>query len=239
MKVLLLAGGRGKRLDELSLDRNKCMVEVRGRPVIDYNLDCAVSIDIDEIVVIVGYRAEDVMNHVGGRYRGVPVSYVMQKDQKGLVHAMECARGAVGENDFMLMLADEIMVNPRHRAMMDAYRRSGAFIMCGILSVEDRALIRKNYSVIQDAGGKISRLVEKPADPVNELMGTGDCIFNREIFDYVRDTPVNRQRGEKELPDLIQHAIDSGREVRSFNICDRYVNINTMEDIRIAEELLP
>lgn len=238
MKVLMLAGGYGTRLSDLRTDRNKCMIEVKGRPVIEYSLECAAGLDIDEIVVVVGHRAEDIIKHVGESFRRVRVAYVFQKEQRGLVHAMECARETVGQNDFMLMLADEIMLNPRHRGMVEAYGRTGAFVMCGVLPVENRDLIKKTYTIVQDDERRISRLVEKPRTPLNEYMGTGVCIFNKDIFDYVRYTPVNPVRGEKELTDLVQCAIDDARDVRSFDICDRYANINTTEDIRIAEEFL-
>ena len=48
-------------------------------------------------------------------------------------------------------------------------------------------------------------------------------------------TPINQNRKEKELPDLIQCAIDDGHIVRAFDIGDGYVNINTPDDIAIAE----
>lgn len=238
MKALLLAGGRGKRLDDLSAARNKCMIEVKGRPAIEYNLDCAISSGVDEIVIVVGYRAEDIINYLGNRYRDVAIRYVIQKEQKGLVHAIECARETIGNTDFLLMLADEIMLNPRHQAMIDEYKRSGAFAVCGILSVENRNLIKKTYTLIQDTDHRIFRLIEKPRNPLNEFMGTGDCIFNNRLFDYIEFTPIHHERNEKELPDLIQCAIDDGMDVRSFMICDRYVNINTKEDIQMAEEFL-
>ena len=47
--------------------------------------------------------------------------------------------------------------------------------------------------------------------------------------------PINQNRREKELPDLIQCAIDDGEDVRSFDIGEGYVNINTPDDIEIAE----
>lgn len=238
MKALLLAGGRGKRLDDLSVERNKCMIEVKGRPVIKYNLDSAVSTEINEIVIVVGYRAEDIINYLGNRYHDITIRYVIQKEQKGLVHAIECARETIGQNDFMLMLADEIMMNPHHQAMINEYKRSGAFTMCGILAVENRDLIKKTYTMIQDTDHRIFRLIEKPRNPLNEFMGTGDCIFNKKIFDYIEYTPIHHERNEKELPDLIQCAIDDGMDVRSFMICDRYVNINTREDIQMAEKFI-
>ncbi len=41
MKALILAGGRGKRLDERSIETNKCMIPIKGQPVIEYSLNCA------------------------------------------------------------------------------------------------------------------------------------------------------------------------------------------------------
>ena len=61
-------------------------------------------------------------------------------------------------------------------------------------------------------------------------------MFRSAIFDYVELTPINQSRGEKELPDLIQCAIDDGHVVRAFDIGDGYVNINTPDDIREAEK---
>jgi len=78
MKALILAAGRGKRLDELSVDNNKCMVRIMDRPVIEYSLDCVVSTDIDQIIIIIGYRAEDVINHLGNYYKGKKLRYVIQ-----------------------------------------------------------------------------------------------------------------------------------------------------------------
>ncbi len=238
MKALLLAGGRGKRLDDLSAERNKCMIKVKGRPAIEYNLDCAVSAGVDEIVIVVGYRAEDIINYLGNRYRDITIRYVIQKEQKGLVHAVECARETIGQSDFMLMLADEIMLNPRHRAMISEYKENKAFAICGILAVENRNLIKKTYTLIQGSDQRIYRMIEKPRNPLNEFMGTGDCVFNNKLFDYIEFTPIHHERNEKELPDLIQCAIDDGMDVRSFMICDRYVNINTKEDIQMAEDFL-
>jgi len=235
MKALILAGGRGKRIDELSAEINKCMIIVNGRHAIEYNLDCAVGTDVDEIVIVVGYRAEDIINLLGNRYKGKPVKYVIQPEQKGLVNAIECSRKAIGGDEFMLMLSDEIMLRPRHQQMIDAFRKDDVFAMCGILPVEDTSLIRKTYTLIQGPNNEIYRLIEKPRNPLNAYMGTGDCIFDNKIFDYIEYTPIHHERNEKELPDLIQCAIDDGMKVKSFHICDRYTNINTQKDIEMAE----
>ena len=73
---------------------------------------------------------------------------------------------------------------------------------------------------------------------MNHTMGTGNCVFSKRIFDFIERTPINQQRGEKELPDLIQCAIDDGEPVKRFHIGDRYVNVNTPDEIGRAEDAL-
>lgn len=239
MKALILAGGRGNRLEPLTGQTNKCMVPLRGKPLIEYSLENALAAGVDEIVVVVGYLAEQIINVYGNRFRDVPVQYVIQWEQKGLVHAIDCAHPQIGTSDFMLFLADEILLRPRHAEMIATFHAEDLLVLCGVTEVADRSQISKTYSIIvDDDDRRIYRLIEKPARPMNNTMGTGNCVFGNGIFDYIPQTPINQKRGEKELPDLIQCAIDDGRTVKAFVIGDHYVNVNTVDEIARAEETL-
>jgi dTDP-glucose pyrophosphorylase len=237
MKALVLAGGRGKRLDEFSANNNKCMIEIGGKPVIQFSLDCAASTTVDEIIVVVGYRAEEIINYYGNTYKSKALKYVIQHKQHGLVHAIECAKETLAGDDFMLLLGDEILTNPKHQEMIDNFNNNNPFVLCGILKVKDKELIKRTYTLIQNEEKQIFRLVEKPRNPLNYFMGTGDCVFSNSILDYIPYTPVHHERNERELPDLIQSAIDDGRTVKSFIICDNYVNINHVSDIELSRGL--
>lgn len=234
MKALILAAGRGKRLGDLSKDKNKCMLPVNGRPLIEYSLDYAVQVASD-IVIVIGYKGDEIVRHCGSSYKGKKITYVMQEEQHGLVHAIECARDPIGKEDFMLMLGDELMINPRHKEITDFFYEKKLFGVCGIVKVDDLDLIKKTYSIARAGDGRVVRLVEKPAHPQNNLMGTGNCVFRNEILSYIPKTPINQNRGERELPDLIQCAIDDGKPVEVFDICDRYVNVNIPEEIERME----
>lgn len=235
MKALILAGGRGKRLGQASENQNKCMLKIARRPLIEYSFDCAVKAGVDEIVVIVGYKAEEITNAYGNGYKGKPLKYVIQQEQKGLVHAIECSKDAVGESDLMFMLGDEVLINPRHQEMIKRYKDESLFGICGVVEVSDKSLISRTYSIIQGDDLRIFRLIEKPKNPLNNLMGTGNCIFRNKIFSYIEQTPINQKRGEKELPDLIQCAIDDGNIIKSFNLCDRYINVNSPVELKEAD----
>ncbi len=236
LKALILAGGRGNRLGAPSDTANKCMLPLLGKPLVQYSLENAVAAGVEAIVLVVGYRAEDIINHFGNEFRGSPIRYVIQAEQKGLVHAMECARGAVDGADVMLFLADEVLSKPNHDEMLRRFREEALFAVCGIVRVRDRSQIRKTYALLADEGTRtIYRLIEKPRTPINDIMGTGNCIMRAAIYDYLDRTPINVERGEKELPDLIQCAVDEGRLVKFFDIGDGYINVNTPEDIAAAE----
>lgn len=213
MKALILAGGRGKRLGGVSNGQNKCMLKMNGKPLIEYSLTSAFNIDVDEIVIVVGYKAEEIIGTYGNSYRDKPISYVTQPEQKGLVHAMECARETIGKEDFMLMLGDEVMINSRHQLMIDIFERENPFGICGVVIIEEPDLIKKTYSVMQSEDNRIYQVIEKPSKPINNIMGTGNCVFSNGILSYIEQTPVNQKRGEKELPQTIAlHPLFPGRQ---------------------------
>ena len=121
--------------------------------------------------------------------------------------------------------------------LVEKFQAENLAVICGTVHEPDRREIHKTYAVIEDdRDQRIYRLIEKPRNPPNHIRGTGNCIFRSLIFDYIPLTPINQNREEKELPDLIQCAIDDGLAVKSFDIGDGYVNINTPEDIAIAEK---
>lgn len=237
MKALILAAGRGKRMEDLSEDKNKCLIPVFGKPLIEYSLDVASSLEeIKEIVIVVGYQAESIINRYGISYRGKPIRYRIQHERKGLVSAIETAIPDLEGKDFCLFLGDEIILKGRHREMIDAFINENMFACCGIIKQYDPLQVRKTYAIIQSPEGVIYRLIEKPERAINDLMGTGNCIFNNAIVQYIPRVPIHHIRNEKELPDLIQCAIDDGRLVKSFIITDHYINVNTKEELERIEK---
>jgi dTDP-glucose pyrophosphorylase len=238
MKALILAAGRGKRLGRITEFMNKCMLELAGKPVLEYGLDRAADLRVEEMVLVVRHRAEDIINRYGSSYKGIRIKYVIQWEPKGLVHAIECAREALGGSDFFLLLGDEVLRNSRHVKMLEQFGREDVFVLCGIMHQKEKHRISRTYTILSDEGGRVFRLIEKPKKPLNNWQGTGHCIFKNEIFSYIERTPTHPERGEKELPDLIQCAIDDDKVVKVFNLCEEYTNINSEEDLKEAEGML-
>ena len=237
MKALILAGGRGKRMEQHSAERNKCMLDYGGKPLIQHSLDHCVRIQPEEIVIVVGYLAEQIINHYGNSYEGLRIRYAIQSERRGLVHAIETAAPFLGAADFMLFLADEVLLEPNHLAMIAEFERGGIFALCGMTVPQSPEEVRKTYAVLEDQNGRILRLVEKPRRPLNRYQGTGNILLSNRVLEYIALTPINQQRNEKELPDLIQCAVDDGHIVKSFPVGGRYVNVNLPVDIEVQLEM--
>jgi len=106
-------------------------------------------------------KDKGIINRYGYSFGGKRLKYVLQIRQKGLVHTIECARSALEQEDFMLMLGDELMVNPRHLEMIQHFEKKKLFGACSVVKVKDRELIKKTYSLIQSGDNRIFRLIEK------------------------------------------------------------------------------
>ena len=243
MKALILAAGRGNRLSDKTNNINKCMLKLNEKPILEYNVQRASEIpQINEIIIVVGYQKENIIKYFGFNYNGKNIRYIYQWEQLGLVHAIEIAKEILNGEDFFLMLGDEILIDSKHKEMVEEFNNFGAFGLCGVIrrKRDDLEKISRTYAIMFDNRWKINRLIEKPKFYPNIFQGTGHCIFKNEILNYINECPIHirRGRGEKELPDLIQCCVDDGKEVRHFIVGSNYCNINNQKDLEEAKEML-
>jgi hypothetical protein len=85
---VVLAAGDGTRLRPLTSERPKGLVEVAGRPILTHCFESLVAAGVDELVVVVGYRGDDIVSYYGERFGDTPVSYTVQEERLGSAHAL-------------------------------------------------------------------------------------------------------------------------------------------------------
>lgn len=233
---VVLAAGEGIRLLPYTANLPKVLLEINGRPLISYVLETTKVFNSKEIFIVVGFQKQLVKEYVNANFRGLNITYIEQKKRVGLVNAISLLEPYLDE-DFILMLGDEIYINTRHNELLPFYYKNNPDVVCGIMKTDDPSLIKKNYSV-EIKNGKIIRLIEKPEIVINNIMGSGTCIFKPTVFDYIKRTPINPKRKQKELTDLIQEMIKDNKMVLPFDLGGDYVNINYFDDLKKAEIIL-
>lgn len=239
MKALVLAAGRGNRINDITKGENKCLLKVNGKAVIEYNIENISSLkDINEIAVVVGYRSEDVMETLGREINGLKINYCVQRKQKGLIDAMESAKEVLNGDDFMLVLGDEFIVNNNYKDAIEKFKKNGNHCMIGTIEVDDINLVRRTYTFKYDKNKNLVDFIEKPKKPYNNIMGTGNVFFSGSILKLLDDVPVNPIRGEKELVDLFNLILDYNGKISTFTVGDKYINLNTKDDYLALNSLI-
>ena len=107
MKAVVLAAGKGTRLRPLTDEKPKGMVEVADKPLLTHCFEQLIDLGVDELLVVVGYKKEIIIEHYGDEFEGTPITYAHQRDQDGLAHALLTVEEYIDE-DFVLMLGDNI-----------------------------------------------------------------------------------------------------------------------------------
>jgi dTDP-glucose pyrophosphorylase len=233
LKALILAAGRGTRLSTTLNGKNKCLTIAQDKPIIGHALDklCTLK-EIESFVIVVGYKAEAIIDYCGHEYKRKKIIYVFQENLNGLVNAIECAKDNIGEDDFLLHLGDEYFVEPDYSKMLEKFYSEKCFSLIGTVRVNNLNLIQKTYTFSYNLRGEVCNLIEKPIQAYNNFMGTGNVIFKAGIIDYIQQTPINQMRGERDLTDLIKTCIMAGKKVKYFVLSKKYVNLNVPEDMK-------
>ena len=239
MKGLILAAGKGTRLAELKL-AHKSFAMINAKRVIDYSLELLANNGteplVNEIIIVVGYHAEEIINYVGNVYNGIPIKYVYQQEQKGIAHAVMTAAEVIND-DFVMCLADEILINPKLRDMIKLFYEFHADVVCGaVVDATDFSMKPIAYQV--DERQNVRAVTEKPSAYENAYRGIGECVFKKEVLKYLETLSPNPRKGEYEMGDWIRMAIEDNKTVKIFELADAYANINYAADIENASKIV-
>lgn len=112
MQAVILAAGQGSRLRPLTDYRPKCLVEVQGKPLLQYQLEALSAVGVPKCIIVVGHRAAQVRNYFGKHFRGLDITYVENEiyDRTNNIYSLWLARHEVTED--MLLLEGDLIFEP-------------------------------------------------------------------------------------------------------------------------------
>ncbi|WP_232688811.1 bifunctional sugar-1-phosphate nucleotidylyltransferase/acetyltransferase [Halobacterium zhouii] len=221
MQAVLLAAGRGTRMRPLTDGTPKPLLPVADRPLAAHGADAAVEAGVDELVVVVGYEGDAVREAFGETYRGVPVTYAVQNEQRGTADAVRAAREYL-DGEFVVLNGDNLYDPDDVAALFDAGPAVGAF----------HAAEPSNYGVLSTDGERVTGIVEKPADPPSNLANAGAYAFPAAALDWL-DVPES-ERGEHELTDVLARTVEH-THVRPVTF-DRWLDVGRPWELLEANE---
>lgn len=231
-KAVIPAAGLGTRVLPASKAMPKEMLPIVDKPAIQYIVEEAVKSGIEDILIITSRGKTTVEDHFDRSPRSwkadclpaekqkytiswlrfpswANISYIRQKETKGLGHAILCAKTFVGNDPFAVLYGDDVIIgdNPVCGQLCEAYAKYGLGVV-GIKEVSPEA-IGKYSSMkaehLQKNMFRISDMIEKPKpDEVFSLYSIlGRCVLPPEIFAILEDTEPGAG-GEIQLTDAMK-----------------------------------
>jgi len=232
MDAVVLAAGEGMRLRPLTSTRPKPMLPVAGKPILEWNLEALDCVGVKTVYIVVGYKADVIESHFGGRFRGLNVRYIRQEEQLGTGNALLAAKGKV-KGDFIVLNGDIFMTRSFLATLLKDHNRSKAEASMALVEVNSPG----QYGVVELKGKRVVSLEEKPERPKSNLANAGVYIFNEAVFKILEGLKKS-PRHEYELTDAIVRLIRDGR-VSGFE-CDKgqWIDIGLPWNLLDANEIV-
>jgi len=192
-QAVILAAGEGQRLRPFTVTKPKVMLSIAGKPILQYVVESLAQNGIRNIVLIVGYKKEQVFDYMGsGKQFGVDITYITQGKQLGTAHALAQAKG-VTENEFLVLPGDKLIE---------------ADTIAQFVRMKPEAVLVKRadnparYGVVTVEEGMVKEFVEKPEQSQSNIINTGIYAFTTKVFGFIEP--------ELDIPDALNNMLAQG-----------------------------
>jgi glucose-1-phosphate thymidylyltransferase len=211
MKVIIPVAGIGTRLRPHTHTAPKPLLHVAGKPILGHILDELEGLNPEQVIFVVGHMGDQIIDYVKAQY-DYNTLFIEQTEMLGLGYAVYLALEQSGDAEVLILLGDTII-----DADLPELVKAGPNVI-GLKSVADP----QRFGIAEVEGGRITRVVEKPADPASDLAIVGVYFFTdvvalrEELQKLIQDNVTTK--GEYQITDALQAMIDRGLSLVPANI---------------------
>lgn len=245
MKSIILAAGRGTRLDPYTRNRPKCLLRIGGRSLLQWQVDLLREADFEDITIVKGFAQDSILVE-GAKY------YINDNyESTNMVHSLFCAKPELG-GEVLISYADIVY---DHSILEAALNTSGGDIGV-VVDVDWAAYYRERYgdalaeaeSLIIDGAGRIRRIGEPNPSSKDvqgryvgliKLTSEGTRHFTS-VYDDCNEAEAGQDlfRGRSlqqlQMTDFLQLIIDRGIEVHAIPVHNGWIELDTVADYECA-----
>ena len=186
-KGLILAAGEGTRIvNDIPLP--KALLEINGETLLMHNMRKLLAVNIREVVVAVGCRAQEVTRFLLEQELGINLRFVHQRERLGTAHAVKISKEILGDNPFVLIYVDNF-TNYGLDHLIKEHEEIGNIATLALF----RAPEPKKHGIAQIEDRRLLKIVEKPENPMSNLAFAGMAVFEKEIFPATRKVKLSPQ----------------------------------------------
>ncbi len=221
--VFLMAGGLGTRLQPLTNDIPKPMLQLGGMPLLEIILKNFIENGFVNFFISVQYLPDAIMDYFkDGKDFGVSIQYIQEEQPLGTGGALGLLPKQDIESPIVVMNGD-ILTSVDFRALMSYHNKHGGVATMCVRDYEYQV----PFGVIEGDGSKINRMSEKPI--YNCQVNAGIYIINHALL---KSIAVNQK---VDMTDILSNQISLGNAVHMFPIYEYWMDIGRLEDFDKAQ----
>lgn len=219
--VVIMAGGLGTRLQELTRDTPKPMLKVGSRPLLETIIRSYADQGFHRFYLAVNYKAEQIEAHFGdGSRLGVDIRYVREEQRMGTAGALSLLNERPSA-PFIVTNAD-LLTKEDYGHMMDRHVESGAVATMAVRHYE----MQVPFGVVRLSDGAIDRIEEKPVQRF--MVSAGVYALSPEVLDFVP------QGQFFDMPSLFEVMLQAHMRTRAHQIDGYWLDIGRLPDFEQA-----
>ena len=233
IRGVILAGGKGTRMGELTKVTNKHLLPVGPFPMVYHPLKKLTGAGLSEILLVSGTEhMGDFISLLGsGKDHRCRLTYRVQDEAGGIAQALGLAEHFCTGSRSLVLLGDNIFRDPLIALVEKANSRPD-WAWIGLKEVHDPG----RYGVAELDGDNVISIVEKPKEPKSNLAVVGIYIYPPDVFNVIK-TLKPSGRGELEITDVNNHYLSQGR--MGYSVLDGYwTDAGTLDSLDVANELV-
>jgi NDP-sugar pyrophosphorylase family protein len=228
MKAIILAGGLGMRLRPLTDDRPKALIQVKGRPISEYQIEWLVKEGgVDSVTFACGYKWERLKDHFANAFKGTPIDYSVEEEPLGTGGAIRKALSQNPAEETFVVANGDIVTDLPLARMIDAHKQSGD-IVASMLVVP----YRSRFGVVKIDKLKVVRGFEEKATFPDVWINGGIYVVN--VRKLIRYLPEKGDIERETFPKLVTHG-----ELISYPYYGEWSFVDSLKDLKELEETLP
>lgn len=231
MKAIIMAGGKGTRIASLKADVPKPMIEIEGKPILQYQIECLQRQDIRDIILIIGYLGDKVEGyfHNGSRF-GVNISYIREEMPLGTAGALYYLKGVIKE-DFLLMNGDSIL-DVDMKKFQEAHLKNNGLVT---ILTHPNSHPYDSGVILADRRGIVKKWLTKEEERCwyKNRVNAGLHMISPKLlerFDSVQKRDLDRDILKPLIAEEQLYVYDSPEYIKDMGTPDRYYSV--VEDIR-------
>lgn len=210
MKVVIPVAGVGSRLKPHTFTIPKPLMDVAGKPILDYIVDDVKKLNPDEVVFVVGYMKKNVQEYVEKTFPDLNCSFVYQKERDGNGSAIRLALDKFDEDDDLFIVFGDTMVDFDYKSILSKRKNTECLVLA--MEVDEPS----HYGIMNvDEKYEVLEVEEKPKEPKSNLAIIGVYYF-KSLMDV-----------KKQLNDFYEKGIKINGEYNIIQPIEAYIKSKT------------